>query len=104
MSDPDRLLADLWAADEPAERDHLFVLSVAAEIERRQFWLGLASMVPIAVAAAAILWAIEPLILQTAQGWLTFAGQPAVATAAAGVVLALWMWSAVSGRPSPMDS
>ncbi len=104
MSNPDRLLADLWAVDQPAERDPVFVLAVMAEVERRRFWLSLASLVPVAVAASAVLWALSPLIQSGAERWLTFVEQPAVAACAAAAVVTVWLWSAVSGRPALIDA
>jgi len=62
MSDPERLLADLWAQDEPPERDHGFVLLAMERIERRRFWLSLLSLVPVTVLVCLVLWAMAPVL------------------------------------------
>ena len=104
MNEADPALAALWAADEPPERDLVFVLAVMAEVERRRFWVSLASLVPVTVAASAILWAFSPMIRTAADHWLGLVNQPAMMACAAAATLALWLWSLVSGRPTPVPA
>ncbi len=104
MNEADPALAALWAADEPAERDPVFVLAVMAEVERRRFWVSLASLVPVTVAASAILWALSPIIRTAADRWWGLVDQPAMIASAAAATLAVWLWSVVSGRPTPVTA
>lgn len=94
MSDADRLLAELWAADEPPARDAAFLISALQGLERRRFWLGLASLVPLALAAAAALWALAPhaaaVVAALSSGLQPGAVLP-TAAALTGVWLLLWL-------------
>ena len=104
MTQADPELAALWAADEPPERDQVFVLAVMAEVEQRRFWVGLASLVPVTVATAAILWALSPMIRAGADRWMGLVDQPAVIACAAGATLAVWLWTLVPGQPAPVPA
>ena len=90
MSEADRLLADLWAADEPPERDHAFLLAAMLRLERRRLQVNLLCLVPLCAAAAAVLWALEP----QAAGLLMAlrpALQPLNAAALAAAMFASWL-------------
>jgi hypothetical protein len=102
VSDPDTLLADLWAQDEPPARDPAFVLAAMERIEQRRFWLGLLSLAPPTLAASLILWALAPVL-----GVLMSAlpgGSSALAPLAAALVMALFLWTWASDRLQPLDA
>lgn len=99
MNDPDRLLADLWAQDEPPARDSAFVIAVMERAARRRLWLDIAAMVPFFVAAGVAMWAIAPALA-------AFAGSIAIPAprielvmpVVAAALLASWMWLGTAGR------
>lgn len=62
MTDPDILLAALWAADEPPARDPVFVAAVMAAQAKRRFQRSLLALVPTTVAGAAVLWSAAPFV------------------------------------------
>ena len=50
--DADRLLAGLWAQDEPPARDAAFVIAAMERIERRRLIEGVLALIPVALAAS----------------------------------------------------
>ncbi len=104
MSDPDHLLTELWASDEPPERDARFVLSVMEAVERRRFRYGVGMLVLIAAGASAVLWALAPLIEAALTPLLAAAGGPAFAELVAAVAMAVFLWSWVSEGLEPRSS
>ncbi len=98
MSDAERLLAELWAADEPAERDPRFALAVMQTIERRRFWIDIAGFVPAIVAVCAMLAALGPALAQAIAAAMPPLDNGLIAPLAAGVVMAGVLWSWVTGR------
>jgi hypothetical protein len=91
MSDAERLLSELWAADEPAARDHAFLLSVMEKVERRRFLLNVASLLAAAFAAGAALWALAPSIETMVAAVTPAALAPALGPLLAAAVLAIWL-------------
>ena len=93
MTPEDKLNA-LFAADRPRTPDYVFQAAVARKMAVRRAWLTVLAMAPWAIAAAAGLWALQPVIgplrdslnvfLPTVAGTLLVAG----ATAVAGLWLA----------------
>ena len=67
MTPEDKLTA-LFAADAAPTRDHVFQSAVAERIARRRAWATVAAMAPWAIAAIAVLWALNPLIVPVASG------------------------------------
>ena len=92
MKTPDALLGALWVADEPPARDDTFVILVMERAERRHLAWDIASLVPVAFAAGAVLWASSPAILDGAQHLLTQLSTPGSAVIACGLLLAGWVW------------
>ncbi len=103
MSEPDRLLAELWAQDEPPELDPAFVVQVMGRAARRRFWLGLAALAPVVVAASAVLWALAPMLQQLAAAALPVLAGPTFGGIAAALVMAGFLWCWASGRLQPLD-
>jgi hypothetical protein len=107
VSDPDALLAnrlsELWAADEPPQRDPQFVVAVMAKAARRRFQLEVLGMVPLVVAAGAILWALSPWLAAVLDRATLAIATPAVAATAAAIAMALWLWTCVEGRHRPLE-
>ena len=92
MTPEDKLNA-LFAAERPKTPDYVFQAAVAQTMALRRAWLTVLATVPWAVAAAAGLWALQPVIeplrdslnvfLPTLAGTVLVAGATAVA--------ALWL-------------
>ena len=101
MTDPDRLLAELWAADEPPAQDPEFVLRVIEQVERRRLWLELGGLVSTAFAAALALWALSPVIDPAVRRLAPAPWDPALATVGGAALMAAWLWAAVSGSAGP---
>lgn len=96
MSDPERMLAELWAADATPERDPAFVLAVMQRVERRRLWMGLLGQAPAVVAVCAALWAFAP-VIQRAAVQLSLdpvSGELAPVAAVLAMAVFLWGWSA----------
>ena len=90
---PEQKLAALFAADTPPARDYAFQAVVAQRIAARRAWLTLLALVPGAVAATAVLWALAPVAGDLAQG-LAAVIQPAGAVltlASLTGLAALWL-------------
>jgi hypothetical protein len=113
VSDPDALLPDqpladpllaaLWAADEPPAADAQFVVAVMARAARRRFQLELLGMLPVAIAAGAILWALSPWLDVVLDRATLAIATPAVAATAAALAMAFWLWTCVEGRHRPLE-
>ena len=90
---PEAKLAALFAAEAPPTRDYAFQAVVAERIAARRAWITVLALVPWAVAAAAILWALGPIMTPLAAS-LAAAIKPSatvlIGAAAAGLT-ALWL-------------
>lgn len=62
MTEPDILLRELFAADEPPARDPVFVAATMAKVARRRFHLQVLALVPTAVALGAVCWSVAPML------------------------------------------
>jgi hypothetical protein len=60
MTESERLLAELWADDEPPMRDTAFSLAVMEAVAKRRFRRGLANLAAVTVAMGAVVWALAP--------------------------------------------
>ena len=90
---PEQKLAALFAAEAPPARDYAFQARMAQAIALRRAWMTVAALVPWAVAAVAVLWALIPVVGPMSDS-LGTALQPAVgmlAAAAVTAVAALWL-------------
>jgi hypothetical protein len=90
---PEQKLAALFAAEAPPARDHAFQARMAQAIALRRAWMTVAALVPWAVAAVAVLWALIPVVGPMSDS-LGTALQPAAAMlagAAVTAVAALWL-------------
>ncbi len=90
---PEQKLAALFAAEAPPARDYAFQASMAEAIALRRAWMTVAALVPWAVAAVAVLWALIP-VVGPMRDSLGAALQPAAAMlagAAVTAVAALWL-------------
>ena len=101
MSDADRLFAELWAMDEPAERDSLFALGVMQRIELRRFWQEAAGLAAVLVAACAVIWSLGPVLAPEVAAVMPAADSAAIGPIAAGLVMATFLWTWVTGRLDP---
>ena len=104
MSDADRLLTELWAQDEPPERDSVFVLAAMERIERRRLWLEALNMVPLIAAACAALAVLGPGLARAIEAAMPTADSAAVAPVAGGLVIAVFLWTWVTGRLGPQPA
>jgi hypothetical protein len=102
MGDPEVLLADLWAQDEPPERDPAFVLEAMAHIERRRLWQSIAALAGAAAMISLVLWALAPVIAELARA-LPLDGSMLGPLIAAGV-MAVFLWSWASDRLQPFEA
>ena len=90
---PEQKLAALFAAEAPPARDYAFQARMAQAIALRRAWTTVAALVPWAVAASVLLWALIPVAGPMVDS-LGTALQPAAAMlagAAATAVAALWL-------------
>ncbi len=90
---PEQKLAALFAAEAPPARDYGFEARMAQAIALRRAWMTVAALVPWAVAAVAVLWALIPVVGPMSDS-LGAALQPAAAMlagAAVTAVAALWL-------------
>jgi hypothetical protein len=99
---PEQKMAALFAVETPPARDFAFEVRMAQRIATRRFQARIAAMIPLTIAAAAILWGLQPL-WPTIQATLAETGAatrdllPAlVLTASAGAAAAVVVW--LSGR------
>ncbi len=58
---PEQKMAALFAAEAPPARDFAFEARMAQRIAARRFLARILAMVPLTIAAAAILWGLQPL-------------------------------------------
>jgi hypothetical protein len=99
--DPDRMLAELWAQDEPPARDAVFVLAAMERVERLRLIEGVLSLIGPAIAASMLLWALAPVISTLAA---SLRPDPAVIGPLAGAaVMAMFLWSWASDRLQPLE-
>ena len=104
MTDADRMLTELWAQDEPPERDAMFVLAAMERIEHRRFWLDALGMAPVIVAACAALAALGPAVARAFEAAIPAANSAAVAPVVGGLVMAVFLWTWVTGRLGPQPA
>jgi hypothetical protein len=99
---PEQKLSALFAAEAPPARDYVFEARMAQAIALRRAWMTVGALAPWAVAAAAVLWALIPVVGPMGES-LGEALQPAAAMlagAAATAIAALWMAGRFGGgRP-----
>lgn len=97
---PEEKLAALFAAEAPPARDYGFQARMAQAMALRRAWITVAALVPWAVAAMAVLWALIPVVGPMSDS-LGTALQPAAAMlagAAITAVAALWLARRFNGR------
>ncbi|KQW79846.1 hypothetical protein [Brevundimonas sp. Root1279] len=82
---PEQKLAALFAADAPPARDYGFQTLVAGRIAARRAWLTVLALTPWAIASAALLWALQPMIHPLSQGLAAVIGPLASILAIASV-------------------
>lgn len=90
---PEQKLAALFAAEAPPARDYAFQARMAQAIALRRAWMTVAALVPWAIAAVAVLWALGPVIGPVSES-LASALRPAAAMLAGAAVtafVALWL-------------
>lgn len=89
---PEQKLSALFAAEVPPARDYAFQARMAQAIALRRAWMTVAALVPWAVAAVAVLWALIPVVGPMSES-LGTALQPAAAMlAGAAVTAGAAMW------------
>ncbi len=77
MSNAERRLAELFAADVPPVSDRVFALAVFERIERRRAWTDMLENVPLIIAAAALLWLLAPTVDRLLQEVIAVINAPA---------------------------
>ena len=97
---PEQKMAVLFAADVPPARYLAFTVEVARRVAWRRAWRRVVAMAPWAVVAAAMLWAIQPVLAPLGSD-LGEALVPAMSVigATAGVAI-LALWAARALRPA----
>ena len=103
MSDPDALLADLWAADEPPEHDHAFVIAAMERVERRRFQVNLVLLAVAVAIIGVVAWAVAPVLAVVARALVPGDGAVAATLCAAGV-MSFFLWSWASDRLQPLEA
>jgi hypothetical protein len=90
---PEQKLAALFAAEAPPARDYAFQTKVAERIAVRRAWMTVLALSPWAIAATALLWALQPVVAPLSQGLETTIEPSALvlAGAMAAGVAALWL-------------
>jgi hypothetical protein len=96
MTDPERLLSDLWDEDEPPARDASFVIAVMERIEHRRLALAAAWLITATAATGAAAWALAPVLQGVLQPLVQAGPQLGVVAGAGALATALWSWA--SGR------
>lgn len=99
-SDPERLLAELWALDEPPERDPGFVIMAMERIERQRLLMGVFALVPATLLVGLLSWALAPVIAVAAQAVHLDGGM--IGPLAAAGVTALFLWGWATDRLQPL--
>jgi len=89
---PEQKLAVLFAAEAPPARDYAFQAGVAQRIAVRRAWLTVAALLPWAIAAMAVLWALAPVLGPATEGLVEAVEPLAVLLLAAGVAGAGALW------------
>ena len=102
MSDPDHLLRSLWTEDEPPRRDPAFVLEVMEAASRRRLLENVLALAPLTVAAAAVLWALGPVIGAGLAAIVPPVDGQVVGEVAAALTMSAFLWGWVSGRLGPL--
>ncbi|GAA0635145.1 hypothetical protein [Brevundimonas lenta] len=90
---PEQKLAALFAADAPPARDYAFQARIAERIAARRAWMTVMALVPWAIAAAAVLWGLSPIVAPLAES-LEATIEPSalvLAVASAAAIAALWL-------------
>jgi len=59
---PEQKLQALFAAEAPPARDYAFQARLAQRIALRRAWMTVVALIPWGIAAAAILWALIPVV------------------------------------------
>ena len=98
MKDPERLLAELWVEDEPPARDPAFVIAVMETAARRRLLWRVLALAPAAASAGAALWALGPVFGSALVPVVGAVEGPALGEIAAGLAMAVFLWSWVTGR------
>lgn len=98
MSDADRRLAQLFAADMPLATDRTFTIAVLERIERRRMWLTMFETAPFFVAAAALLWLLAPALDSLVQSSLALIGAPSFLATASLLLTVYVVLAARRGR------
>lgn len=94
----ERVLAELWAQDEPPAQDLAFVLATMERVERRRLIEGVLALLPLAAAASLVLWALAPVIAVVAAR----VDAPALGPLIAASVMAVFLWGWASDRLQPL--
>lgn len=97
---PEEKLSALFAAEAPPARDYAFQARVAQAIALRRACLTVGALVPWAISAVAVLWALIPVVGPMSES-LGAALKPAagmLAGAALTAVAALWLSRSFNGR------
>ena len=81
MSDAERRLAELFAADLPPAADRAFAFAILERVERRRAWLDMLEIIPFVIAAGALLSVLAPFIEQALQSSLAAISSPVFAAA-----------------------
>jgi hypothetical protein len=98
MTDPDALLAEAFAADEPPAADAAFVLGVMERVEAQRLRLELGGLVLGTVGLGAACWALAPALAPAGRALVRLAQDPSMAVVAGAGLLAVFLWAWVSGR------
>lgn len=90
---PEQKMAALFAADVPPARDLAFTVETARRIALRRAWIRVVAMAPMAIAAAALLWALQPLLapLGSDLGQALVPSMSVIGVAAVTALAALWL-------------
>lgn len=87
---PENKLNALFAAEAPPARDLTFRVAVAERIARRRAVMQTATAAPLAVAAAATLWGLQPVAAAMAEPLAQVAGM----TVFGALTVAAGLWTA----------
>jgi hypothetical protein len=86
----DEALRPLWAMDEPAARDPVFVLAAMARVERRRLMFEVIELFVIGVPVLAILWAAWPTLVAAAPHWPALIALGPTLLCVAAIALVMW--------------
>ncbi|MDP1912709.1 hypothetical protein [Brevundimonas sp.] len=97
---PEQKLSALFAAEAPPARDYAFQARMAQAIALRRAWMTVGALVPWAVAAVAVLWALIPVVgpMRDSLGAALAPALTRLAGAAVTAVVALWLSRRFNGR------